>query len=288
MPMFDEIEIPAVGGQVNVAVGARNGPPLLFLHGVCRRWTDFLPILPAVAPRWQVHAMDHRGHGKSGRVAGVYQVTDYVADVAELLRTAFSEPVVIYGHSLGAMVACGAAAVAPEAVRAVVLEDPPFETLGRGIFATPFHPLFRGMRECAGQADRSTDEVAAQMAEIRLPGPDGPGTVRLGDVRDPAQLRFGARCLQLMDRGVLDPVVEGRWLEGYETDSVLPRVTCPALLLVGETERGGMLPVDEAARAARLMAHSMQIGFAGAGHLIHWTHTEELLRFLLPFLESLR
>src|SRR5262249_28924121 len=34
-----------------------GAPPLVLLHGVARRWQDFTPLLPALACRWQVHAL---------------------------------------------------------------------------------------------------------------------------------------------------------------------------------------------------------------------------------------
>src|SRR5437762_336652 len=58
--------------RLNVASGPDSGPPAVLLHGVARRWQDFLPILPALTLRWHVHAIDFRGHGRSGRAAGAY------------------------------------------------------------------------------------------------------------------------------------------------------------------------------------------------------------------------
>jgi imidazolonepropionase-like amidohydrolase/pimeloyl-ACP methyl ester carboxylesterase len=233
--------------RLNLAAGPASGPPLLFLHGVARCWQDFLPLLSAFALRHRVYCLDFRGHGRSGRAPGRYFVADYVRDAVAALEQ-IGEPAVVYGHSLGAMVACGAAAAAPERVRGVVLEDPPFETLGTRIFETQFHALFAGMRRVAEGPDRPVAERAAELAEIRLPS--GDGTVRLGDVRDGTQLRFGARCLERMDPAAFDPLLEGRWLEGFEEAELLPRVACPALLLAGDVARGGMLSPEAAGRIA--------------------------------------
>jgi pimeloyl-ACP methyl ester carboxylesterase len=50
---------------------------------------------------------------------------EYVGDTGEFLRRVVGEPAYIVGHSLGALVAIQLGAVAPELVRAMVLEDPP-------------------------------------------------------------------------------------------------------------------------------------------------------------------
>src|SRR5688500_19229143 len=107
--------------HLNVATGPASGPPLVLLHGVTREWQDYVSLLPALTLRWQVHALDFRGHGKSGRTPGAYRVADYVADAAALLRD-LDEPAVVYGHSLGAMVVAAVAGAEPKRGRAVVME----------------------------------------------------------------------------------------------------------------------------------------------------------------------
>src|SRR3954470_12651122 len=86
--------------------GPAAGPPLLLLHGVTRNWRDWEPLLPELMREWHVFALDHRGHGQSGRATdGYYFVADYCQDAAALVRATFPEPVTVAGHSLGAMVA---------------------------------------------------------------------------------------------------------------------------------------------------------------------------------------
>ncbi|MFN3652524.1 MAG: alpha/beta fold hydrolase [Armatimonadota bacterium] len=284
--MFTEQSFHSGELTLSYAAGAPSGPPLVLLHGVVRGWQDFLPILPALAARWRIYALDFRGHGASDRAGAAYRVADYVQDVVALLRGPVEEPAVIYGHSLGAMVACAAAASVPERVRAVVLEDPPFETMGSRIQYTPFLAQFMGMRRALARGPRPVRELAAELAEIRLPRPGG-GTVRLGDLRDAPQLRFSARCLQRLDPAVLDPIVESRWLDGYEVETVMRGLRCPSLLLAGDPDAGGMLSSFDSDRLVELAADCVRVEFPGVGHLIHWSQPERLLLQVLPFLESL-
>ncbi len=268
---------------LNLASGPPTGPPLLFLHGVTRRWQDFVTLLPPLSLRWQVHALDARGHGKSGRVPGKYRIVDYVRDTAAVLRS-LREPAVVFGHSLGALVAGVVAAELPELVRAVVLEDPPGPSVLRGLRQTPFAAMFAAMRPLAGHS-RPLHEVSRELAEMRLPGP-GNTSYRLVDVRDPTSIRFVARCLQDLDADVLDEVLSGRWRDGYDADNVWTGVRCPALLLCGEEARGGMLPRGEARAIAGQMADCTLIEMPGVGHLIHWLEAEATLRFVAGFLEA--
>ena len=226
--MFTERVVSCGEVSLNLATSSSAGQPLLLLHGVTRRWQDFLTFVTPLTLRWQVQALDFRGHGRSDRVSGRYRVIDHARDVVAYLRSQPGEPTVIYGHSLGALVAAAVAAELPEAVRAVVLEDPPSPALLRNLEATPYHPLYTEMRALASSG-RTVGEIAHGLAELRVP--DNGRSMRLGDLRDAISLRFSARCLLDLDADVLTPVLEGQWLEGCDVESIFRAVTCPVLLL---------------------------------------------------------
>jgi pimeloyl-ACP methyl ester carboxylesterase len=278
--IFDPHELGLKG-----AIGAANGPPIVFLHGVLRGWGDFAPLFPAVLPRWRPVAVDFRGHGRSARAPGNYLVIDYVEDALAVL-TSLDEPAVLFGHSLGALAAAGAAAHTPGKVRAIVLEDPPSALLLANIRETSFFSQFTAMKVLAGDLV-PVPELARQLAALPITGPGGT-TQRLGDFRDAASLRFLARCLKDVDPEVLTPLNSGRWLEGYDVEATMRGVKCPALILRGDEAKGGMLNRREAEQWAAWMSDATLIDVPGVGHLIHWMETETTIRLLLSFLESLR
>jgi pimeloyl-ACP methyl ester carboxylesterase len=253
--------------------GDRNGPPLVLLHGVTRAHGDWSPLLDRLAETWRVIAIDQRGHGESAR-AGRYLVADYVADAVRIVRDVIGEPVAILGHSLGAMVAAGVAASLPELVRGIVLEDPPFQTMGERIEGSAWQAQFRGMQEAARRGG-SIDERAAALAAIVLPRPGG-GTVRLGELRDQAALRWSATCLARLDPDVLTPVIAGRWLEGYDPLAVARAIRCPVRLLQADPAAGGALADDESAAFAAAVAECTVERFPGVGHAIHWAEPERV------------
>jgi pimeloyl-ACP methyl ester carboxylesterase len=268
-----------------LARGPQHGPPILFLHGVFRRWQDYALLLPALAGRWQVHALDFRGHGHSAPADG-YRVADYVEDAVAFLEQWEGEPVVLYGHSLGAMVACAAAAAAPDRVQSVLLEDPPFETLGRDIQRTPFYEQFLGMQRALQRAGDDVDVLTRELADVRITTPAG--STRLGDLRDVTQLRFSASCLVQIDPTVFDPLLAGEWLRGYDVEAVLRSVRCPALLLAADGTAGGMMPGNLADRVEHLLPRCHRVDLPGIPHNAHWTDPQRLLTLTTGFLESLR
>jgi pimeloyl-ACP methyl ester carboxylesterase len=191
----------------------------------------------------------------------------------------------LYGHSLGAVVAAGVAAEVPQQVQGVVLEDPPFDTMGPRISQSALLSYFAGVQPFA-ESTLPVGALARQLAEIPLTTPGKAGSIRLGDTRDMASLRFTARCLQQLDRDVLSPIIAGRWLEGFDWGAALEKITCPALLLQADHSVGGMLTDDDAAEAERRMPDCSRIRLPKVGHLIHWLATESCLRLVNSFLES--
>lgn len=283
--MFTEHHFEHGSVRLQFAVGGASGPPLLFLHGVTRLWQDCMPLAPALLPRWRVYALDFRGHGRSSRTPGAYRVPDYLDDAAAFLRGQVREPAVVYGHSLGALVGIALAARAPEAVRALVLEDPPSLSLVPHIGRTPFHAMFAGMARLAGDR-RPAAEVVRDLAEIRIPTGEEGGT-RFGDIRDAVTLRFTARCLRDVDPEVFAPLLEGRLLDGCDLADAARRAACPTLLLRGDDAVGGMLSRRHAEEIASAMPDCTLVHMAGVGHLIHWLQAEAALRHVVGFLESL-
>ncbi|MDH4477887.1 MAG: alpha/beta hydrolase [Verrucomicrobiaceae bacterium] len=256
------------------------GPVLLMLHGVTRCGADWEPLLPALAEDWTIISLDQRGHGTSPR-AESYLVTDYVADVVRFVQEETAAPVVIFGHSLGAMVAAAVAAELPDRVRGIILEDPPFHTMGNRIAGSAWQAQFTGMREAARKRG-SVEEITDALADIRLPASGG-GFKRLGELRDRASLAWSAQCLSQLDPEVLTPVIEGRWLDGYDFPSLLSGLRCPTLLLQADPSAGGALTDADAESLKSIVSDCQHVRFPSCGHNLHRDRPESVLRAFADF-----
>lgn len=289
--MFEHLELSeAESGQpsLHMACGPANGPPMLMLHGVTRWWRDHALLYLALTPHWRIFAIDFRGHGWSQPASGQYRVVDYVQDAVRAVKQLSAEagPLVVYGHSLGAMVAAAAAAQLPQSVRAVVLEDPPFHTMGDRIHQSAIGSYFAGLRRLRRE-HRSAAAIATALAEMRYGPPGRETSIRLGDQRDAVSLRFHAASLAKLDVEVLDSIVEAAWLDGYDRQSIFSRLDCPTLLLQADSAVGGMLSDADAAAIEAQAADCTRVQFPGVGHAIRWSAFDRLLPQVMGFLESL-
>src|SRR5690349_431005 len=150
---------------INYADDPTASAPLVLLHGLALRWQDLWPLVLPLSAEWHLYAPDFRGHGKSGRAAAPtdYHYTDYVKDTVAFLREVVKEPAVLVGHSLGALIALGTAAAAPESVRALILLDPPFHSRNTRMVDAPAYGWFRWVEETA----RTTHSPEALMEKSR-------------------------------------------------------------------------------------------------------------------------
>jgi pimeloyl-ACP methyl ester carboxylesterase len=109
---------------------AGSGPALLLVHGSLLNGTlSWSPVLPRLAERFTVYAMDRRGRAPSGD-APAYSLDTEADDIVQVAR-AIGSPLKLLGHSYGAL-ASMAAENRISGVDRMILYEPPLrlEPLG--------------------------------------------------------------------------------------------------------------------------------------------------------------
>ncbi|MGW3962396.1 alpha/beta fold hydrolase [Amycolatopsis sp. NPDC005003] len=125
------IHVPGATGHVLAARGshegtlrylkAGTGAPLVLLHTVRTQAEHFRALVPLVADRFTVYALDLPGMGYSGIVPGAsYEEPAMRAGVERLLTELDLADVTLLGESMGAVLALTTAAELPDRVRRVV------------------------------------------------------------------------------------------------------------------------------------------------------------------------
>jgi pimeloyl-ACP methyl ester carboxylesterase len=195
-----------------------TGPPIVMLHGVGSRASDLGPLLHRLredAPH--VVAPDLPGHGRSDRPPGGMDPTVLQDAVFDLLDAVVPAGAVVFGNSLGGLVAVRYALHRPQRVRALVLASP------------------------AG-APMSADELSRFLARFEVDDPRvAKAFVDSTFHRAPAPMllmRPGLRA-RLLDPGVRDLFARIRSTD-LLTPADLASVRAPTVLVWGDAE--GLLP----------------------------------------------
>jgi pimeloyl-ACP methyl ester carboxylesterase len=106
---------------------AGSGQPLVLVHGTGGSATRWKPVMPQLAERFKVYAMDRRGRGESGDGPD-YSLAREVADVAAVVDS-IGEPVYLLGHSFGGLCSLEAGLLTPN-LKKLILYEPPIPVTG--------------------------------------------------------------------------------------------------------------------------------------------------------------
>ncbi len=270
---------------LNYAEGPANGPTLVLIHGLGRRWQILQTLIAALSPTYHIFAPDLRGHGKSGRVARGYRGVQYSSDISKFLHQVVDEPVIIFGHSLGGMIGMYIAAHEPTLVRALMVGD---SMIDPAHLNSSFYPkLFNSLADLARKGG-SAEVVARGLADIELPLPGLDELVRIGDLpgNDAAYLLRWAECVRHADPDTYLMSTDGSSLEGWEGESLLKKIGCPTLLLQANPDLGGLMSNEDVSRAVTLLAKSKVVRFPTLGHALYIQQAEPVLRAMQEFLNS--
>jgi pimeloyl-ACP methyl ester carboxylesterase len=245
-----------------------DGPPLVLVHGTGADHTRWAPLLPRLAERFTVCAMDRRGRGGSGD-APSYALEREFEDIVAVVEDV-GEPVYLLGHSHGAV--CSLEALRrTDRVRRAVLYEPPL-------------PLDSVVIESA-----IVDKLDALMAEIDRQGVLE--TFYREVVHMPASAVAHIRSLpawhgQLMAAHTVPREERVYVLRGAEQYQFRPqqftRVTVPTLLLLGGDSPALFKEAINAAGAA--LPNSRVVVLPGQQHSAMDTAPELFLREVTSFL----
>lgn len=238
--------------------GNPDAPRMVLLHGMTEDGTTWPDLVARWAGTWDIYAVDLRGHGRSPRFGPEERVRAadvMLEDVVDLLD-AQDSPVVLVGHSLGGNLALRAAIARPDAVRALVLEDPssPFEPDDDvDAFVTGTLTFLDSLADRSGQVRRMQQETSWSDAEIEAWADSKPRVDR-----------------DAIGRGI---GAGGDWLVLWRD------VAVPTLVLVPEGPT--MSPADPGSPTVR------RVVVPGAGHCVRRDQPEQFYGAVEGFLAGL-
>lgn len=244
-------------------------PPILLLHGGISRWEAFETIIHDLEKYGCVYALDLRGHGKSSKNTGKYSLNDYVTDVLQFIKEVISEPPVIYGHSLGGMIGIKIAAHYPELVKGLIIGESP---INLEVLRESTKSLAKWKNISENNLEY-TSKSSVEGNEVR---------------KENALMEFMIKSVLLTDLNVITAMVDqfDDTFISYDIDQLLPKITCPVLLLQGNPELKGIISDEDAKKALKLLSNARHVKLKNAGHTLHLEDKKATLDAIIPFVKS--
>lgn len=271
MPIWQSDHIPANGLRIHYTRTGGDKPPLVLAHGFSDDGLCWTPVAEVLATHYDVIMVDARGHGRSDGPEQGYGLTDMATDLAGVITGLRLHKPAVLGHSMGGGTTFCLAGMYPDLPGAILIED-------AGLFnmRTPDTAEERERRARMGHwiidLKRKTREEMIEAA--RTNSPTWPAA-ELGPWAD-AKLRFSFHALNRLGSGVV------------EWEQLLPNLTCPALLITADPERGAIVTLEGAAAIQQLIPHLQVVHIPGAGHNIRREQFERFMAVVQEFLASKR
>lgn len=223
-----------------------DGPGIVLLHGLMGTARTWAPVAEWLTGYGRVVGLDARGHGASPHRGGGWRTEDFAADVADLIERRDLAPAVLIGHSMGGLHAWTVAALRPELVRAVVVEDMAPDQRGRTVEA------WRSYFDSWPVPFGSLEQVRSYF----------------GDLGDYFAACFTERADGWHLTADLDELygIASEWGE-RDFWPLVTRVRCPLLAI--EAEHSAMPPGQLASLPRRAPGGGHHVVVAGAGHVVH-------------------
>jgi len=260
-----------------------DGCPIVFLHGFGAALTQWRANLQPLSEHHTIYALDLLGFGASEKASTEYRVGLWVEQVRDFCQQFIGEPVVLVGHSLGALVALSTTIADPELVYRLVLVTLPssrqemlpqrIQSLVHSVenaFANPFlislilriarRPSFirAALQKVYSNAHHVTDELVSSFVI-------------------PAQDRGAERTLLKL--------VRARTATDFSEDtrSLLNQLAIPALVLWGEQDR--VIPIQWGRQLADFHSHLKLVELPNSGHCPYDECAERVNQEILHWIE---
>jgi N-formylmaleamate deformylase len=249
-------------------------PPIVLAHGVTDAGPCWTPVADALAADYDAIMVDARGHGHSDAPERGYGPAEQADDLAGVIGALGLERPVVLGHSMGAATALVLAGAYPDLPAAILLEDPPAWWASWTTTQEATERL-AGMREWFIGLKQKTRGELLDSQRAEQPG------------WSEADLEPWADAKQRVSPNVLS-VLDQDNAAGIDWPLVLRQITCPALLITADPERGAIVTEESAAMLKALVPQLEIARVPGAGHNIRRDQFARFMDVIRAFLSELR
>jgi len=290
------------GTLLNYGESSANGkPPLFLIHGQTGSWENYWTVLPMLANDYHVFAADCHGHGKSCKNPAKYKAKYIGQDFIWFIENIIGKPVIVSGHSSGGLLTAWIAANAPQVVKGIVLEDPPFFSTEKGTrwetsfaYIDTYEPIHRFLNQTEENdwvlfylrnaywgkffGKNGMNGIINYAVKYRKKHPDKP--LRFFFLPNSINSMFLA--LDKYDLLFGEAFYDGTWFEDFDQSKILSGIKCPAVLIHAKwsVDNNGILMAamsgDDAQKAHELIKNSELVKI-NSGHNVHFEKPAEFI-----------
>lgn len=256
---------------------AGSGHPLILIHGLSGSCKYFDANFRDLSSRFRVIRFDLRGHGDSEKPQYGFHVHRLAADLHDLMDHFSFERVALLGCSLGCAVIWAFVELygVSQISAAMFVDQSPFQ------MASP-----DGLWKLGSKHIFSEGSLAHVCSELtKNPRAFHEEAVRAGFTRTPTAMEITTFVNESLKSAVWFTSKLMANHSYMDWRSVLPLVSCPALVIAGKKSK--VFPWEGVAYAAQNMPHAKLIPFEEGSH---WLYIEESVRFnstVAAFLQSI-
>jgi pimeloyl-ACP methyl ester carboxylesterase len=255
--------------------GGTSKQPLVLAHGVTDDGLCWTALAEALASEYDVIMVDARGHGRSDAPKSGYGPAHHAKDLAGIIKKLKLHRPIILGHSMGAMTTLTFAGIYPKAARAILLEDPPLRWMSQLEETAEISAWRIQTREWMAGLKRKTHKELVAEQHASMPHWSDSEIERWADSKQ----RFSLNISQVFD---------AKNDRSIDWQALLPRISCPALLITADPALGGLV-TTERAEALQSIIPQLQIEhIAQAGHSIRHDQFDKYLNVVQAFLAGIK
>jgi 3-oxoadipate enol-lactonase len=246
------------------------GEPLLLIAGFACDHANWRKLVPLLAPTNRLITFDNRGVGQSSSPETSYSIRQMAEDTMGLLDAIGLDAVHVAGHSMGGQIALELALACPERVKSLILLSSCAKMDERG----------RAVIDLWGNLPKLVDPITA----IRLSLP------WIYTVSFYARVGAIDKVIQEILANPFPPTVSGiyqqsRAITSYDASVRLGEIKCPTLVVVGDEDILGGLPLS--AELAHHIPGAQLVVLKQAAHSLLTESAEATAASMTDFLSDL-
>ena len=272
--MWQSDYIQANGIKLHYTRTGGQKPPMILAHGITDLGLCWTAVAEILAENYDIIMADARGHGKSDVPETGYSWVDHAKDLQGVVEGLGLEKPIVLGHSMGAMAALTFAGLYPNSPRAILLEDPAPQWVNPPLSPEALAERRQGFHDrILSLRDKSREEL------IKLQHQAEPGWSQ-------KELEPWADAKRTVSEKVVD-LLNPEESNPVDWSSLLPKVSCPILLITAEVSRGAIV-TDEAVKLLKSLLPQVEVkSVADAGHCIHRDQFDASMEVIQAFLAKL-